>query len=66
MDIYRDGTLQLAGVKLIVTSNLLSQYHRNEELPDGILSIEDLDGEDNDPDAENFGDRVVLKYTEAV
>jgi len=66
MDIARDGDILVYGVKLVVIDDLLSQYQRIGGLPDGVLFMEDLDGLDTDPNDVNFGDRVVLKYTEAV
>lgn len=65
MDIGRDGVVLIYGIKLVVIDDLLSQYQRIANLPDGTLFIDDLDGLDKDPDGDNFGDRVVLKYTEA-
>lgn len=66
MDIGRDGTVLISSIKLVVTSDLLVQYRRIGDLPEGTLFVDDLDGLDNDPDDENFGDRVVLKYSESV
>lgn len=65
MDVGRDGVVLVAGVKLVIIPDLLEQYRRIGELPEGTLFVEDLDGLDTDPDDENFGDRVILKYTEA-
>lgn len=65
MDIGRDGNVLVAGIKVITDGDILNQYQRIADLPDGILFVDDLDGLDTDPDDENFGDRVVLKYTEA-
>lgn len=64
MDIGRDGIVLIYGIKLVTISDLLDQYQRIADLPDGTLFIDDLDGLDADPDGENFGDRVVLKYSE--
>ena len=64
MDLGRDGTVLVYGIKLVVTTDLLSQYQRIADMPDGILFVDDLDGLDNDPNDTNFGDRVVLKYTD--
>ena len=66
MDIGRDGVVNVYGIKLVSIDDLLEQYRRAEDLPPGTLFIEDLDGLDTDPNDTNFGDRVVLRYTEAV
>jgi len=65
MDIGRNGVFLLLGIKLVHSSDLISEFERIEDLPEGILSIEDLDGFYSDPDDTNFGDRVQLRYTEA-
>lgn len=65
IDIGRDGIVLIYGIKLVTISDLLAQYTRIADLPDGTLFVDDLDGLDADPDADNFGDRVVLKYTDA-
>lgn len=57
-----DGEVNLAGVKLVNSDDLLGQFARIEDLPPGTLKIVDLDGFDRDPDDENFGDRVALQY----
>ena len=64
MDIGRNGVFLITGIKLVVSSDLISEFGRIEDLPPGLLSIEDLDSIDTDPDAENFGDRVQLRYTD--
>lgn len=64
LDVGRDGVVLIAGVKLVNSTDLLGQFGRIENLPPGILSIEDLDDADADPDDENFGDRVQLVYEE--
>lgn len=66
MDIGRDGNVAVHGIKLVAIQNLLLQYRRSEDLPPGTLFIQDLDGNDVDPDDENFGDRVVIRYTEEI
>ena len=66
LDIGRDGIFLINGVKLVSSSDLISEFGRIEELPPGLLSVEDLDNIDTDPDETNFGDRVQLRYTEAV
>lgn len=65
MDVGRDGNVLISGVKLIETSDVLSQYQRIGGLPAGAMSVVDLDGLGADPDDTNFGDRVVIQYTEA-
>lgn len=64
MDIGRDGTVLVYGIKLVNSPDVLIQFRRISDMPDGVLFIDDLDGLDNDPDDLNFGDRVVLKYTD--
>jgi len=66
MDIGRDGVFLIKGVKLVNSPDLISEFGRIEDLPEGILSVEDLDGFYSDPDDTNFGDRVQLRYTEAI
>lgn len=51
-------------MRLAGGQNLLGQfYHLN--VPPGELRIVDLDGKNTEPNKTNFGDRVVLQYTEA-
>ncbi len=66
MDIGRDGNVLVFGIKLVIIPDLLIQYRRIGDLPLGILFVDDLNGLDTDPDGDNFGDRVVLKYTESI
>ena len=66
LDIGRDGTFLINGIKLVNSPDLISEFGRIEDLPPGLLSVEDLDDIDTDPNATNFGDRVQLRYTEAV
>lgn len=65
MDVGRDGQTVLYGIKLVHVDDFLSQVRRVEELPPGRLYVVDLDGLDRDPDDENFGDRVLLRYDDA-
>lgn len=66
MDIGRDGVFLIEGIKLVNSPDLLNGLGRIEDLPEGVLSVEDLDGFYSDPDDTNFGDRVQLRYTEAI
>ena len=65
LSIGRNGIFLLEGIKLINTTDLISEFGRIENLPPGLLSVEDLDGNYSDPDDTNFGDRVQLRYTVA-
>lgn len=62
LDVGRGGTVLLAGVKLVNTSDILSEYRRVAGLPAGRLFVTDLDGRFRAPDATLFGTRVVLQY----
>lgn len=64
LDVGIDGVVSIAGIKLINTTDLLGQFGRIEDLPAGTLQIVDLDDLDRDPNADNFGDRVQLRYVE--
>lgn len=66
LDIGRDGVFLINGVKLVNSPDLISEFGRIEELPPGLLSVIDLDNVDSDPNSTNFGDRVQLRYTEAI
>lgn len=66
MDIGTDGTVLIAGIKLINSTDLLSQFVRLETLPIGKLQVVDLDGLDRDPDDTIFGNRVVLRYDDGL
>lgn len=65
MDIGRSGIFLLNGIKLVNTSDLISEFGRIEDLPPGVLSVVDLDDVYTDPNDVNFGDRVQLRYAEA-
>ncbi len=62
--IDRDGTVLLAGIKLVLSADLLAAHRYDDRLPLGTLRMIDLDGLDNEATEENFGDRVVLAYDE--
>ncbi len=64
MSIGRNGSLLISSIKLVIIPDLLAQHRRIAGIPEGVLFIDDLDGMDTDPNDMNFGDRVVLKYTE--
>jgi hypothetical protein len=60
--IGRDGVVLVAGIKLVISDDLLAYSRRIEGLPSGRLQIVDLDDKDRDPDDTIFGNRVMLMY----
>jgi len=66
LDIGQDEVVLIAGIKLVNSPDLIGEFGRIEDLPPGVLSVEDLDGNYADPDDMNFGDRVQLRYDENV
>lgn len=62
--IDRDGVVLLAGIKLVLSADLLVAHRYDDRLPLGTLRMIDLDGTDTEATEENFGDRVVLAYDE--
>jgi hypothetical protein len=65
LTISTNGVVLFAGIKLVISSDLLEYARRIDNIPPGKLYIEDLDGFFRDPDGDLFGNRVVLKYEEA-
>ena len=61
MDIIRNNVNVVSGVKLVESVDLLAQY-RSYDVPAGQILIVDKDGLYKDPDAENFGESVFLRY----
>lgn len=61
MDIESDLGHVVSGVKLVAGDDLLQQY-RAYDVPSGAISIVDKNGLYTDPDAENFGESVFLRY----
>ena len=61
MDIKREEINVLSGVKVVNSTDLLAQYTAYD-IPEGKILITDLDNLYRDPDAENFGQTVLLQY----
>lgn len=61
MDIIKNNEHVVSGVKLVESTDLLSQY-RSYDVPAGQISIVDKDGLFKDPDDTNFGESVFLRY----
>ena len=59
------GDVLVRGLVLVNGLDLLRNLRHVEGLPPGTLFVHDLDGLDTDPSDTNFGDRVLLAYTEA-
>lgn len=62
LDISNAGVLAVAGIKLVVSTDLLARDRRLDGIPPGRLFVADLDGLDRDPDDTLFGERVMLRY----
>lgn len=62
MTIVKAGDIILSNIKIVHSDDLLAQYRHIEALPLGTIIISDQDSNDADPDATNFGDRVLLMY----
>lgn len=65
ISIGRNGLVMIAGLRLIISGDLLEYARRIGGLPAGKLMIVDLDGLDRDPEETLFGNRVVLMYDDA-
>lgn len=61
LDVSRNGSDIVKGVKLVHSDDLLSQF-RAYEIPEGKLIVYDITGAYRDPDADNFGETVLLQY----
>lgn len=61
LDVARNGDDIVQGIKLVHTDDLLSQF-RAYEIPEGKLIVHDITGAYRDPDADNFGETVLLQY----
>ena len=57
-----DGVLN--GIRISGNSDIL-EHHHYLDVPPGEIKIVDLDGLGREPDADTFGDRVILTYEEA-
>ena len=62
MDVSKNDSVIVAGVKLVESDDLLSQY-RAYDIPKGAISVVDKDGLFQDPDGSNFGESVFLRYS---
>lgn len=58
-----DETVIVAGVRFCVSPDLLAQY-RHLGVPPGRLGVVDTQGQDQEPDRDNFGTRVLPVYVE--
>jgi hypothetical protein len=65
IDIVLNGETLLSGLKLVTISDLLQSSRRIASLPPGRLFVVDLDDLGRDPDADLFGERIVMRYEEA-
>ncbi len=61
MDLIKNDVQIVSGIKLVSSSNLLSQY-RAYDVPVGNLFVFDKNGLFADPDETNFGESVFLRY----
>ncbi len=59
-----DGVEILHNVKIVQVADLLLPHKHDEQLPQGVLRVVDLDDLKTEPNEENFGDRVILVYDE--
>ncbi len=59
------GTVLVRNLPLVADADVLRNFDHVEDLPPGTILVHDLDGLDTDPNDTNFGDRVLLLYTEA-
>ena len=69
MDVVHAGARVVTGIKVVEDDDWLKQLVHLEAdgrlPPGGTFSVRDTGDEDKDPDDGDFGDRVVLLYTEA-
>jgi hypothetical protein len=54
---------QVEGIRIVGGIDILERY-KYKDIPQGELRILDLDGTNLEPTKDNFGDRVILLYTE--
>lgn len=60
-DVIKNSINILLGIKLVNSEDLLSQFIAYD-IPQGIISIVDVEGLYADPDDLNFGESVFLRY----
>lgn len=60
-----EDTLLVRSLPLVEDTDVLRNFDHIENIPLGTFLVVDLDGLGRDPDAETFGDRVILRYDEA-
>lgn len=69
MDIDLTRTAILGGIKLVNSTDLLSQFGHmqvDDRLPPGTFEVFDtVEGQERDPDQDTFADTVLLLYNEA-
>jgi len=61
MDILKESVNIVSGIKLVASADLLSQFIAYD-IPEGTMSVVDVNGNYADPDESNFGQSVFLRY----
>lgn len=68
MSVLRAGVAVLEAIKLVESSDLLSQFGHKQttgDLPPGTWQVSDTQGLGRDPDTETLGVSVMLLYVES-
>lgn len=58
-------TTELTAIKLVLGTDILSPY-KYRDVPPGMLDVVDVTGAFIEPSYEDFGSRVILRYTDFV
>ena len=66
LTLSRENVILISNIKVVHGTDLLLQFKFKQEMPQGELSIRDLAGKYADPDADTFGDTVIMQYADAV
>lgn len=64
--LIRNGAALVSNIKVVHGADLFSQFKYIEDMPQGNVLVEDINGRDRDPDADSFGSTVFMRYQNAV
>ena len=56
---------QVQGIHLVGGVDILAQ-HKHNDIPQGEMRLDDLEGRNRDPQLSTFGDSIILTYVEPV
>ncbi len=54
------------GIRCVIATDILAPYQYNPDVPPGVLDVVDTSNTNLEAERDEFGTRVVLRYTEAI